>query len=43
MLGQTLQAFLSCMGPAFQLPQVLGQLLKVHLERQVVYVLSSHI
>lgn len=33
-LGQAPQAVFSCPAPALQLPQVLSQLLKVHLEKQ---------
>lgn len=35
MLGQAPQTLLSCPTPALQLPQVLSQLLKVHLEKRV--------
>lgn len=34
MLGQAPQTLLSCMAPMLQLPQVLSQLFKVHLEKQ---------
>lgn len=41
-LGQAPQALLCCPAPALQLPQVLSQLLKVHLEKQGVHRLSPH-
>lgn len=42
MLGQAPQAVFSCPAPALQLPQVLSQLLKVHLEKQGVNMQSPH-
>lgn len=33
-LGQTPQTLLGCLASVLQLPQVLSQLLKVHLEKQ---------
>lgn len=42
MLGQAPQAVFSCPAPAFQLPQVLSQLLKVHLEKQGVNMQSPY-
>lgn len=41
-LGQAPQALFGCPAPALQLPQVLSQLLKVHLEKQGVHKLSPH-
>lgn len=41
-LGQAPQAVFSCPAPALQLPQVLSQLLKVHLEKQGVNMQSPH-